>query len=450
MKPISRRRFITTTGAAAAAPFIVPARVLGQQAPSKHITLAAIGCGGRGGGNVYHEFVKAQPDVRVVAACDCFADKREGFANLLNEHYGQKVCAPVADFREVLARDDIDGVVISTADHWHVPLAAYAAVAGKDMYVEKPLTVAMEWAWKLRKIAAERGVVFQFGTQQRSGGEFTRTVELVRNGYIGKVTSIDAWCPDMSTQFSSASVPPYGAPGPAEPPAGLDYDRWVGPAPMKAYSPDRCTPFGGYHIYDYALGFIAGWGIHPLDIAQWGLDMDHSGPVRYEGTGTVPPNGSLWDSLESWDVHAEYANGVDLHFMGSRVAKPVLDRMDPQKRPWTDHGTTFFGTDGWISVSRNAVYASSKDLQNAQISESEKPVYRSGSQARNFVDCIRSRKAPISPLESAIRGDTICHLSDICIREGRPIRWDPAQERILDDEAATAYLDRPLRGPWTI
>ena len=177
----------------------------------------------------------------------------------------------------------------------------------------------------------------------------------------------------MSRDFAKASVPPYGSTRLIDVPADLDYEMWIGPAPMKPYTADRATRFGGYHIYDYALGYIAGWGAHPLDIAQWGLDMDESGPVHYQGSGKLPPKGSLWNSIESWDVQCQYANGVKMHFMGSRVAKPVVKAYHPA---WCDHGTTFFGPKGWINVNRQALYASSKALQKAEIKPSRDPPAR--------------------------------------------------------------------------
>lgn len=448
---ITRRAFLRTTAAAAAIPTIVPASVFGQNAPSNRIHLAAIGVGNRGGGNVLNGFVRAQPDVRVVVACDCFKSRREKFAAEANEHYGAKVCEPMADWRAVLARDDVDGVVVSTPDHWHVPLAYHAAVAKKDMYVEKPLGVAMAWAWKLREVVAKNKVVFQYGTQQRSEESFTRTVELVRNGYIGDIQRIDAWCCGMRSPGGYAQTfdEHHKNVQPAEAPKGLDYEMWVGPAPMKPYTKSRCTEWGAYHIYDYALGFIAGWGAHPLDIAQWGLDMDHTSPVKYEGTGVIPSEG-LFDTIDSWDIHCEYANGVPMHFMCTRVAEKVAGKMDQRKRPFSDHGTTFWGADGWISVKRGGLYASSKELQRAKIKDDETPVYRSTSQARNFVECMRTRKPTINPLETAIRSDTISHMSDICIRLGRPIQWDPKAEQIVGDAEATKMLDRPMRAPYAI
>jgi predicted dehydrogenase len=450
LRTLSRRELLkraTAAAAAASLPMIATAPLLGANAPSNRVSLAAIGVGGRGTDNCRGSFLPLE-DVRFVAAADCRKSRREGFAKMANAHYRGNVCKPYGDFRDVLARKDVDGVVISTPDHWHVPLAVYAAQAGKDMYVEKPLGVSLAWAWKLREEAARHKVVFQYGTQQRGDQrQFRRACELVRNGYIGQIQRLDVWAPDMSTQFGAASVPPYGSTKPIDVPADLDYEMWIGPAPMKPYTADRATNFGAYHVYDYALGFIAGWGAHPLDIAQWGLDMDQSGPVRYQGSGKIPPQGSLWDSIESWDVQCEYASGVKMHFMGHRVAEPIVKGYHPA---WCDHGTTFFGSEGWINVNRQALYASSKPLQSAAIKPGEVHLIEAQSHARNFVDCIKSRKPTLAPLEAAIRSDTISHLSDFAIRLGRAIAWDPKKEQIIDDAEAGKMLTRTLRKPWKL
>lgn len=451
---MNRREFLKDTVIAAgafAAPTIVPSSVFGAEAPSNRVNIAAIGVGGRGGDNVWNGFVNNNPDARVIVACDCFRSRREGFAKRINEKYGGNVCKPMADFREVLARDDVDGVVVSTPDHWHVPIAYYAAVAKKDMYVEKPLGVAMAWAWKLREIVNKNKVIFQYGTQQRSGDGFFRAVNLVRNGYIGKVKHIDAWASGMrapgwyDTEFNNH----YRNVEPADVPEDLDYNMWVGPAPMKPYTKSRCTQWGTYHIYDYALGFIAGWGAHPLDIAQWGLDKDHTSPVTYEGSGKMPPEG-LFDTVDYWDVHCKYADGVTMRFMCTRAAKDVVGKLDQRKLPFQDHGTRFVGEDGWICVSRQGVYASTRELQRMNIKDSDTPVYQSSSHARNFVECIKTRKPTISPLESAIRSDTISHMSDISIRTGKTIQWDPEKEQIVGNDEAVKMLDRPMRRPWRI
>jgi len=448
---LTRRSLLAGTAAALAAPMVIRSSAFGAGAPSNRIHMAAIGVGGRGSGNNWNGFAKFD-DVRYLAACDCFKKRREAFARKVNKKYGSEVCKAYADFREVLARKDIDGVVVSTPDHWHVPIACAAAVAGKDMYVEKPLGVAMAWAWKLRDLVVKHNVIFQYGTQQRSGGAFRRAVNLVRNGYIGEIKRIEAWCPDMSSQFNRAHVKPYGSTEPADVPADLDYETWLGPAPKKPYTVDRCTCFGAYHIYDYALGFIAGWGAHPLDIAQWGLDADDTGPVKYEGAGTIPPEGSLWNSIESWDVTCTYASGIPMRFMGHRVAEPVVKKM--VKRPWRSHGTTFYGSEGWVSVDRGGCYMNLKgepvNAYKLDLKDSDTRVYESPGQGRNLLDCMKTRKAPINPLESAIRSDTISHLSDICIRTGRAIRWDPKKEQIVGDAEAAKMLDRAMRKPWTI
>jgi predicted dehydrogenase len=450
-KNISRRDFLKSAAVTLAAPTIVPATVFGRNAPSNRINLAAIGVGSRGGSNVWQDFVDTQEDVRIVAACDCFAGRREGFAAKVNARYGGNVCRPMADWREVLARQDVDGVIISTPDHWHVPLAYHAALAKKDMYVEKPLSVAMAWSWKLRETAAANKVIFQYGTQQRSSGEFTRAVELVRNGRIGRIKSVDAWSAGMRSGDGYAEVfaAHFHNTQPAPVPSDLDFEIWIGPAPMKPYTKSRCTEWGAYHIYDYALGFIAGWGVHPLDIAQWGLNMDHTSPVYYEGKGEIPAGG-LFDTVDNWDVQCRYANGVTIHFMCDSVAKAVVGRMDPRQRPFMDHGTTFWGETGWISVSRGSLYASTRELQRMKIRDDEMPVIRSASQGRNFVESMKTRKPTISTLEAAIRCDTISHMSDIAVRLGRPIRWDPEKERIINDEEAVQRLNRPLRSPWTM
>lgn len=442
-KTTSRRSFLKATAALGAAPWIVPSTVFGANAPSNRVTVAHLGVGSRAsaliGGFVRHE------DVQILALCDCFTNRREEMREKLNAKYGSDVVKAYADFRDVLARDDIDTVVIATPDHWHVPLAIAAAKAGKDMYVEKPLGVSMPWAARLRKDLTANKRVFQYGTQQRSDAKFRVACELVRNGYIGEIKRIEAWCPDMSSQFDAFSVKPYGSTEPAEPPEGFDYDMWLGPAPKKPYSVDRCTQFGAYHIYDYALGFIAGWGAHPLDIAQWGLGRDHTGPVYYEGTGKIPAGG-LCDSVESWDIHCEYEDGLPMRFMGSRVAEPVVSAY----RKWVDHGTTFFGSEGWISVDRSAMFTSDPKLAEIQLKPDDVHLKVSEGQERDFIDCVKSREETINPIESAVRSDAISHLGDLAIRVSRPIRWDPNRERVIDDRQASRRLWRSLRDPWNL
>ncbi|MCP4452886.1 MAG: gfo/Idh/MocA family oxidoreductase, partial [Planctomycetes bacterium] len=197
---------------------------------------------------------------------------------------------------------------------------------------------------------------------------------------------------------------------------------------------------------DFALGFIAGWGAHPLDIAQWGMNLDHTSPVLYEGTGTLPARG-LYDTVSQWDIHCKYASGLPLRFMSERTAKPVVMNY---RRKWVTHGTTFFGEDGWISVDRSGLYASDPMLKRVELTAEETRLYNSPAQDRNFVDCIKTRRPTISPLESAIRSDTISHMSDLCVRLGRRVKWDPKKEVILGDMQASRLLNRTVRRPWSL
>lgn len=447
---ITRREFIGTGMAAAAGPVVVSSRVFGETAPSNRVNVALIGVGGRGSVHL-REYLQL-PNVQVVAVCDCFTQRLEKAAGTVNEKYAQGTgkssysgCDMVGDFRKLLARDDIDAVSIATPDHWHVPIAIAAVRAGKDVYVEKPLSVAVSWNKAMRDAANRYGTVFQYGTQQRSDRKFRFACELARNGYIGDLERIEAWCPDISSQYNSFNVKQYGSTEPAPVPEELDYDQWIGPAPMKPYTIDRCTKFGTYHIYDYALGFIAGWGAHPLDIAQWGNDTDDTGPVSYRGTGRLPEKG-LYDTTSKWDVYCEYANGVKMRFMDHRTAEPVVSAY----RPYKNHGTTFIGTEGWVSVDRGGLHASNPNVTNLQLKPTDVHLYESTNHFGNFVECVKTRAKTICTVEAAVQSDIISHVSDICVRLGRPMKWDPEREMIVGDPEAAGMLDRPLRAPWSL
>ena len=431
----TRRSFIKAAAGACVAPAFVPSTVFGKTAPSDRIGLAMLGVGSRGTG-VMRGFAR-HADAQFIAVCDPFRSRQERAQATLAQR-GMDGVAAYSDFREMLARDDIDAVVICTPDHWHVPLAVAAAKAGKDMYVEKPLGVSMRWAQELREAVKRHGRVFQYGTQQRSSGRFRFTCELVRSGYIGGLKWIDVWSPHLGRGRGSTT--------PAPVPGGFAYDIWIGPAAMEPYTKDRCTNQGAFHIYDYALGFIAGWGAHPLDIAQWGADADHTSPVRYEGTGDVPTTG-LFDTVANWDVRCAYANGVEMRFRSAAAAKSDVVTYRPR---WSGHGTTFFGSDGWVSVDRSGMEASDPKLLRVRIGPNDVHLKESKGQDRDFLDCIKTREPTINSVESAIRSDAISHLSDIAIRTGRAIQWDPGKDEIVGDEAASRMLDRPLRAPWRL
>jgi hypothetical protein len=398
-----------------------------------------------GGGHV-SGFVRLK-DAQIVALCDPFKSRRDEKAELVSTEYAKeksrgsyKACTTYNDFRELLARDDIDAVVIATPDHWHVPIAIAAARAGKDMYVEKPLGVSVAQNQALRDAIGSNGNVFQYGTQQRSGRNFRFACELARNRRIGELHTIHVWCPRGERGGSTEPIPV---------PAGFDYDMWLGPAPVAPYTEDRCITGGtarkgAYHIYDYSLGFIAGWGAHPLDIAQWGNDTDNTSPIEYEGTGTIPTEG-LFDTITTWDMRCLYANGVKMRFMSDDVAKPFVETYHPK---FIDHGTTFVGSEGWVSVDRQGIYADPPSLLESTIGPAEVHLYESRDHRQNFLDCIRSRKATVSSIEAAVRSDTISHLCNIAIRVGRKITWDPGREKIVGDKEASRMLTRAMRSPW--
>ena len=451
MKTItSRRQFIKQTAFAAAMPTIISSTALGKgeiPAPSERVNLGFIGVGSRGGSLLRSTLHNKH--AQVVAVSDCFTSRRKNALKMIEKIYTEQGrtsdAKEYADFREMLAREDIDGVVIATPDHWHVPISIYAVRAGKDVYVEKPLGISVDYGFKLRKLVQKRKAVLQYGTQQRSDRKFRFACELARNGYIGKVESIDVWSPALGYGPHVAKQYPLDTPT-TTPPADLDYDRWSGPAEMKPYSDLRVTNTGSWHIYNTALGFIAGWGAHPLDIAQWGNNTDETAPVSYEGTGKINTD-SLADTLGTWDINCKYANGVKMHFMDASTAMPLVKKYYPDP---SGHGTTFHGTEGWVTVKRGKIGFSDEKLRRIKLKESDIHLYESGDHIGNFVDCIKTRKKPISPIESAVQSDLISHLSNAAVRLGRPIKWDPKKEKVIGDKELAKSLNRKLRAPWKV
>jgi hypothetical protein len=424
---VSRRTFLksaaASAGAAMAVPTIVPSSVFGEAAPSKRVALGHIGVGGQGGGLLGGFLGLAEG--QTVAVCDPIKERREGCAANVEKHYAAqtekgtyKGCKAYNDFREMLSRDDIDAVVIATPDHWHVPIALAAVKAGKDIYVEKPLGISVTHDKTLREAVHRYGAVFQYGTQQRCFNTHCGFgCELVRNGYIGQLKAVHVVAPDGETG---------GNPAPQPVPPGMDYDLWLGPAPVAPYTHDRVIGTGRYHIYDYAIGFIAGWGAHPLDIAHWGYPHI---PVEYEGTGLIPTEG-LFNTVVHWDVRGRYASGVEF------TLKPGGDK------------TTFVGTDGWVAPSRGGITAEPASLLSVKIKPDEVHLLQDNHHYRNFLTAVLKRTRPASDIDSAVQSDFISHLGDIAIRTKRKIAWDPKTEQIVGDEQASRMLTRAMRAPW--
>jgi hypothetical protein len=411
---VSRRALLRGATGAMAAPLLVPSHLFGADAPSNKVCLGHIGVGGQGTG-LFNQFQRCRGS-QSVAVADCFKDRRDDRA---------KRCGGTAyaDLRELLARKDIDGVVIATQDHWHVPAALLAVRAGKDVYVEKPVGISVKHGQALRKEVRTRKRIFQYGTQQRSQNQHCRKgCELVRSGKVGTITEIHVTAPNGRSGGSTEEIPV---------PPGLDYDMWLGPAPQAPYTKTRCTNQGTYHIYDYALGFIAGWGAHPLDQLVWGYDIHKAGITEVEGTGVIPTKG-LFNTVINWNVKITCANGMKMTFKTG------------------GDSTKFVGPDGWVQVRRGGWATEPKSLMESKPGPNDVRLYESRNHYQNFVDCIKTRKDPVSHIEDAVISDIISHLGDIAIRTKRKIRWDWEKEEILGDAEASKMLSRPLRAPWTL
>ena len=434
--PLSRRRFLkgTVAAAALACPAIIPGSALGKDgavAPSNRIVMGCIGVGGMGRGDM-GAFL-GSPDAQVVAVCDVKPDARELACNEVNTKYGTKDCKVYTHFWDLVARDDIDAILIASNDHWHVLHALAAVRAGKDVYVEKPLGMSIEELLVLRDAVHRYGRVFQFGTQQRSMREFRQACELVRNGRIGKLHTIKVGV------HSGAPAERSGLKTftPAPIPEGFDYDLWLGPAPVAPFIPQRVINPHWFHISDYSLGYISGWGIHHIDIAQWGNGTELTGPVEIEGTAAFPNDDALCDNPISWDVKYKYANGVDLIFTG---AGPGFVGVR--------HGITFEGTDGSVWVNRGAIEAEPKSLLQEKPGPNDIHLPISNHHQQNLLDSIRSRRKTIAPIEVAVRSDTVCQLGWIAFQLQRKLKWDPDNERFVDDALANEMLKRAMRQPW--
>ncbi len=428
----SRRQFMTSALAAAALPRFVPASALGngrRPAPSERIVVGSIGLGNRG--TALTKTFLQQRDVRVVAVCDVFAHQRERMKSTVDRHYRGTGCAAYNDFRELCNREDIDAVCIASPDNWHVLHSLEAVAGGKDIYTEKALGLSLAEDTALRSACHRYGTVFQWGTQQRSARNFRFGCELVRNGRIGKLKTIAVGVPH-DFDFPNQPTQPV--------PHGLDYEMWLGPAPWAPYTYHRCRPWTRkesysiwYHISDYCLGGIGGyWGIHHLDIAQWGHGTDHTGPVTVAGTARFPPDG-LADCATRWNIRAVYADGVEMIYTDNGQNK---------------QGVVFHGTAGWVYVRRGHIDARPKSLLRSRIGPGELHLEASPGHQRNFLDCVKSRRKTVSPIDVAVRSDTIAHLGNICTRLNRTIRWDPTAEEIIGDQEARRMLRRPMREPW--
>jgi hypothetical protein len=425
-------------------PYVVPSRALGANGavpPSERIVMGFIGVGSMGGGHL-RTFL-GYADVQAVAASDLRKIFRQRAAERAQHRYGNTDFKTCRDYRELLARQDIDAVTVATPDHWHALVGIEAARNGKDMYYEKPLAMSIEDGKAVREAVKRYGVIFQFGTQQRSDDKFRFACELARNGRLGKLHTI------VVSSHPSMTFPNQPS-QPAPPKDDFDYDTWLGPAQWSPYTYERCasramgTDGLWTHIYDYSLGGLGGaWGIHHVDIAQWGNGTDDTGPVKIEGAGVIPADG-LADTPIEWEVEHTYANGVKMIHASTRSAAEKWKQFAARKGP----GILFIGDENWVLVGRGYLAAEPKSLLTAKIAPNEIHLPVSNNHRRNFIECVKTRRKTICPVETAVRSDAICHLDDIAIRLGRKLIWDPQKEQFINDETANKLLTRPMRSPW--
>lgn len=409
---------------------IVPRHVLGGPgylAPSDEITLGFIGLGrqGKGLGNRFAKLAGC----RILAGSDVDATKQDRFLKLTNEAYAEsrgqtnyQACTRHRDFEEVLGREDIDAVVIATPDHWHGVQGVMAMKAGKDVYLEKPLTLTVKEGQALVKAADKYERVFQTGSMQRSRENFLHACELVRNGYIGDIKEV---------LVCVGGGPPSPCELPTlDPKRDIDWDKWIGPASYRGYHDDLAPPIPEQfwprwrHYSEFGGGMISDWGAHMFDIAQWGLGMDGSGPVRLEplSTGEKP------------EMLLTYTNGI------------------PMKQ--TDFGrgnaVRFIGSEGTIDISRSFLETTPANLKDHQLSDNEIRLYRSENHYEDWLQAIRNRTQPICDVRTGHSSATVCNITNIAYALNRPLDWNPDKEKFVKDKEANAMLSRPIRGDWKL
>jgi predicted dehydrogenase len=437
--PVSRRRFLKGAVAAVAGPYMITSTALGagdRPAASNRLTLAHMGIGNQGSG--HFGSMLGNSAVQILAVCDVKKDVRDRCQARVDQQYAAdkaagtyKGCDAYNDFRECMARPDIDATIIAVPDHWHALLTIEAARQGKDIYCEKPMALTIRQARAMVNAVRRYGRVFQTGSQQRSSQEFRRACELVRNGRVGKVKEVfvNVGGPSSEKQFEEEPVP-----------EGFDWNMWLGPAPWAPFNSERCSGnYGGgwRHVRNYSGGMMTDWGAHHFDIAQWGLGMDSSGPVEACAAGTKYPT-----------LTYVYANGIPVHHYWSADGKGQGQYPLPPDKQGVN-GILFVGERGWVEVNRGYFKCSPEEI-GAPLEPNEVGLYKSPGHHQDWFNCIKTRERPICDVEIGCRTVSVCHLGNITYWLGRSIKWDPVKEEIIGDAEASRWLDRPMRAPWRL
>jgi predicted dehydrogenase len=439
------------TAVAAGFPAIVPSTVFGQHAPSKRINVGAIGNGRISRGHDMPEVLK-DSRARIVAVSDIEAHRMEEGKQFVNDFYAKQTGKPYdgvksfANYHDLLADKDIDAVIVSTPDHWHAIMGIHAVKAGKDVYLQKPASLTIAEGRALSNAVNASGRILQIGSQQRTNmPQFRKAAEWVRNGRIGQITRVEIGLP---------GDPAGGDPTPQPIPEGLNYDAWLGSTPYVPYTLDRVHPRTGYdrpgwlRLRQFGAGMITGWGSHHVDSAHWGMDTEYTGPVEVWCDHVEYPTAGLWDVHGKFRTEALYANGVRMSISGDYP-----------------NGIKYIGTKGWLFVSRGDAAATASDPKSGKakaldasdpkiltsvIGPDEIKLYTADEQHTNWLDCIISRKPPISPAEMGHRACSTCLVHDIAMVLKRKVYWDPVAERFRNDDEANAMLSRPMRAPYVI
>lgn len=434
MNHTSRRQFIKKS-AALAVPIIIPASARGADgtvAPSNRIVMGTVGWGMQGPGNTHS--LMNHPEVQMVAACDVDSRHLKSAVDAINNKYGNKDAKGYRDYREMMARKDIDAVTLAVPDHWHALIAIEAAKNGKDIWGEKPLARTIAEQQAIVKAVQENKRVWQTGSWQRSVDNFQKAVELVRGGYIGEIKEVQVGLPSGHTDFAGTRDKMQVT----EPPAELDYEMWVGPSEMIPYIEGRVHKNWRWH-YNFGGGQLLDWIGHHCDIAHWGMNMDNGGPLEVECQGEFPPKDAVWNACTKYRGTLKYPNNITMTIAGGH--------------PDIASGTKWIGTEGWIHVDRGRFDASNPEWKRFRVLPKEMrkaDVYLSGDHFKNLIDCIKSRKPTITPVETAHHSAIPGHLCLISMITGRRIRWDNEKEQIVGDEEAAKYLTREYRGPWKL
>lgn len=429
----SRRQFLKTS-TALAVPVIIPASARGADGtvtPSNRIVMGTIGWGMQGPGNT--QSLMGIPDVQMVAACDLDSNHLAAATASINAHYGNEDCKAYRDYRELLAREDIDAVTIAVPDHWHALISVEAAARGKDIWGEKPLARTIAEQQAIVKAVAKHKRIWQTGSWQRSVDNFQKAVDLVRGGYIGEIREVQVGLPAGHVDFAKTGDKDKVT----DPPKELDYETWVGPSGMVPYIEGRVHMNWRWH-YNFGGGQLLDWIGHHCDIAHWGMDMDHTGPLEVECKGDFPPKDAMWNTCTRYRASLKYPKGITMTIAGGH--NDIAG------------GTKWIGTEGWVYVNRGAFDASNPDWKKFRVLPKEMQkadIYRGSSHFRNLVECIRSRQPTATPAEVAHRSAIPGHLCLISMLVGRKLTWDSEKEEIRDDPEASALLTRQYREGYT-